>query len=164
VSTGLPEPALYWQTEDPRLNATYYLAYASTAVHDYSQEELLELLALSRQRNAEAGITGLLLYAPGTDGAMGTFVQVLEGFRPAVQALYVRILRDPRHQHCTVFQEGEVFQRRFADWSMGFRNLSTLRPSEIEGFNPMFFQNWTLQKVLAEPDPVLRLLYSFAGD
>lgn len=145
------------------MNATYYLVYASTAVHDFSEGELLELLVQSRDHNARVGVTGLLLYAPGAGGDKGTFVQVLEGMRMEVQSIYVRILRDPRHQHCTVLQEGEVFQRRFAAWSMGFRNVSNLQPSEVEGFSTLFSENWTLEKVLSEPDPVMRLMYSFAG-
>lgn len=42
--------------------------------------------------------------------------------------------------------------------------VSSLKPSEVPGFSPIYFQNWTLPKILAEPDPVLRLLYSFAGN
>jgi hypothetical protein len=77
--------------------------------------------------------------------------------------MYAKIQRDPRHKDCTVLREDSWYHRRFADWSMGFRDLSTLKPEEVPGFNPVFLQNWTLSRVLREPDPILQLLYSFSG-
>lgn len=142
----------------------YFLIYASTAARPLSEADLLALLSRAQQVNAEKNVTGMLLYSPGTDGLAGTFVQVLEGVRADVQALYLKIKRDERHRECTVLQEGDLFLRRFGDWTMGFRDLSSLKPSEVPGFSPIYFQNWTLPRILAEPDPVLRLLYSFAGN
>lgn len=141
----------------------YFLIYASTATRPLVEHELLDLLTRAREVNTERNVTGLLLYSPGTEGESGTFVQVLEGERTDVQALYVKILRDQRHKNATLIREGDLFRRRFPDWTMGFRDLSTLRPTDVPGFNPIFLQNWTLKKVLSEPDPVLQLLYSFAG-
>ena len=46
---------------------------------------------------------------------------------------------------------------------MGFRDLSSLKPEDVPGFNPIYLHPWTLKKVLAEPDPMVQLLYSFAG-
>lgn len=140
----------------------YFLIYASTATRGFSEADHLSLLAQAREVNARMGVTGLLLYAPGFEGESGTFVQLLEGERSDVQALYVKIIRDPRHKDCTLIKEGDLYQRRFADWTMGFRDLSTLSP-DVPGFNPIFLKNWTLKKILAEPDPVFQLLYSFAG-
>ena len=140
----------------------YYLIYASTAAKPFTQQELLDLLSEARKRNALLGITGLLLYAPG-NGEAGTFVQELEGTRPEVRGLYDQIIRDPRHRDCTLMRDGQALDRRFQDWTMGFKDLSALKPEEVPGFNPVFLQNWTLKRVLAEPDPVIQLLYSFAG-
>lgn len=142
---------------------TYSLVYASTALKDYAEDELLGLLARARQTNAQRGITGLLLYSPGTATERGTFVQVLEGPQAEVRPMYLAICRDPRHRDCTLLKEETLFQRRFAEWTMGFRNLATLRPQDVPGFNPIFLQPLTLSRVLLEKDPVLQLLYSFAG-
>ena len=142
----------------------YFLIYASTSVRVLSQEELLSLLAGAREFNFRKEVTGLLLYSPGENGESGTFVQFLEGQRSDVQSLYVRITRDPRHANCTLLKEGTHFQRRFGEWTMGFKDLSSLRLQDVPGFNPIYLRHWTLKQVLAEPDPVLQLLYSFAGD
>jgi len=43
------------------------------------------------------------------------------------------------------------------------RDLPSVRPEEVPGFNPISLRPWTRKQILAEPDPILRLLYSFAG-
>lgn len=158
-----PRPACYDSDERKRVQSLFSLMYASTAAKAFSQQELLDLLSQSRVYNAAHDITGLLLYSPGSGGLNGTFVQVLEGPRVLVQGLYVRISRDPRHSECALLQQGEALTRRFADWTMGFRDLSTAEAETVLGFNRVFFQNWTIRDVVAEKDPVLQLLYSFAG-
>jgi len=141
----------------------YYLIYASTAVRTFSEGELLSLLAGARTYNGDRNITGLLLYSPGEGGEKGTFVQFLEGPRGDVQALYVKILRDERHRDGTLLKEGTNFHRRFGEWTMGFRDLALVNPEQVPGFNPIYLRHWTLKQVLTEPDPILQLLYSFAG-
>ena len=141
----------------------YFLIYASTAARAFSQAELLALLSEARGTNLDLGVTGLLLYSPGEGDQKGTFVQFLEGPRAKVQGLYLKITRDSRHQDCTILQENVHFERRFGEWTMGFRNLSSLRPQDVPGFNPIYLRHWTLKQVLAEPDPVLQLLYLFAS-
>jgi hypothetical protein len=49
------------------------LTYASTALKEWSEQELLKLLQDCRTNNGAKNITGILLYANGT------FFQVLEG-------------------------------------------------------------------------------------
>jgi len=75
----------------------------------------------------------------------------------------VKICRDPRHSDCTLLEEGVYFHRRFGEWIMGFRDLPSVRPEDVPGFNPIYLRRWTLKQVLAEPDPILRLLYCFSG-
>lgn len=140
-----------------------FLIYASTATQAFSEADLLALLNQSRKVNADLGITGLLLYSPGQGDSTGTFVQVLEGPASDVKTLYAKICRDPRHRDCTLIKQGPLYRRRFGEWTMGFRDLSTLKPEEVPGFNPIFLKNWTLKQVLAQPDPVLQLVYSFAS-
>jgi hypothetical protein len=140
------------------MNSVYFLVYASTAVKALSETELLTLLESARAFNQSRKITGLLLYASGT------FVQVLEGSRSEVLELYGRILRDTRHKDCTVIAQGERLGRRFPDWTMGFKDLQSLEPSQVPGFSPILQQTLRLGQIVAEPDPVLRLLFSFAGE
>ncbi len=93
------------------------LVYASTAVKQFSADELTELLRRSREKNGRLGITGLLLYK------RGEFMQALEGEEASVRALYSIIRVDPRHRNVITLVDVPVAQRRFSDWTMGFENL-----------------------------------------
>ncbi len=138
------------------MSPSYFLVYASTAVRDFSEEELLALLEEARRFNAEHKITGILLYLPRT------FVQVLEGRQDLLQDLYVKITQDPRHKDCELIVQGARLCRRFPDWTMAFRNFSTLSPQEVPGFSSLLNTPLTWSQLLAERDPLLRLVYSFA--
>lgn len=95
----------------------FSLVYASTTDHDWSQDELVELLTSSRARNVEHGITGLLLYRDCV------FMQLLEGEEPSVRQLYANIVADKRHQDVDLLWTDDAVERRFADWTMAFREL-----------------------------------------
>lgn len=99
------------------------LMYASHAAESMAQEDLLAVLKHSRARNAAVGVTGVLCLSGGT------FLQVLEGGRGAVSALYNRIAADPRHCDVTLLSFEEIGERRFAGWSMGQVNLNRLNPA-----------------------------------
>ena len=99
------------------------LVYASRAVAAINQEELVAILHQSMSNNPAAGITGVLCYSEGI------FLQALEGGRSAVNQLYNRITADPRHTSVELLCYGEIDERRFAGWSMGQVNMSSLNPA-----------------------------------
>ena len=96
------------------------LMYASRAVPAVDQEALLAILRQCKTRNPENGITGVLCYSDGI------FLQVLEGGRTAVNALYNRIVADDRHTQVELMSYAEIGERRFAGWSMGQVNMARL--------------------------------------
>ncbi len=99
------------------------LMYASRAADSVDQDELLAILKQSKAGNATAGITGVLCFSGGI------FLQVLEGGRMPVNALYNRIAADPRHRDVVLLTYEEIGERRFAGWSMGQVNLARLNPA-----------------------------------
>ncbi len=92
-------------------------AYTSTMVRPLTDPELVDLLVESRARNADRGITGLLLYR------RGRVMQMLEGDERVVRELYDRIAMDVRHEQVTNVWSGIAARRRFPDWTMGFEDL-----------------------------------------
>lgn len=56
-------------------------------------------------------------------------MQVLEGGRDSVNALYNRIVRDARHERIVVLHYEEISERRFGGWTMGSVNLDRINPS-----------------------------------
>lgn len=106
----------------------YYIIYLSAATQLMSDEELKEILVISNKNNRQQQVTGMLLYSDGN------IIQVLEGDRQTVKALYTKISYDSRHHHIIKISEGEISQRNFPDWSMGFRPVSAKEFSQVPGF------------------------------
>ena len=107
------------------------LIYSSHATREMTVQDLEQLLAASRARNALVGITGLLLYRDGI------FLQCLEGEEGVVRDTYARILRDPRHHRVLHLIEERVDGRSFPDWAMEFRRPETpWELSLLEGRQP----------------------------
>lgn len=108
----------------------YTLVYVSSALHPFSEEELAEILRVSRENNTKIDITGLLLYADGN------IIQILEGEKRAVEALYTHIAKDPRHQSILRLFAKNADMRSFPDWSMGYKLMTRAELSEkLPGYN-----------------------------
>jgi hypothetical protein len=101
------------------------LLYASRAAEAVTQAAIDSIMQQSREHNPAHGITGVLCY--GGD----VYMQVLEGGRTAVNALYNRIVSDSRHRQVILLHYEEVGERRFASWTMGQVNLAKVNPSTL---------------------------------
>ena len=110
------------------------LIYASAASGPISRDTLQEILATARERNAAYGVTGMLLYIDGS------FFQVLEGHPEAVHELYARIAGDRRHTQTLKLLEEEVQERSFAQWSMGYAEVTREELQALPGCNDFFLQ------------------------
>lgn len=106
--------------------------YTSTSHEQMEDDQLTELLTVSRSRNAADGITGLLVYRAGR------FFQVIEGPTAAVRALYDRIAADPRHHSVRTLVEDRVEARHFGEWTMGFERVPDHDEAVPEGFRSTF--------------------------
>jgi hypothetical protein len=93
------------------------IVYMSLACDSMSSDELGALLDDSRAHNQAAGITGMLIYHERE------FMQLIEGERSVIEALYQRIEADPRHQQVYQLWEGPIATRNFVDWTMAFAAL-----------------------------------------
>ena len=96
----------------------YRLVYTSRNLLQGTDDErvavVAQILATSQRNNAKVDVTGALLFNSGS------FAQVLEGPRVAVEATFERIQRDPRHSDVSVLQCEPVESRGFPNWSMAF--------------------------------------------
>ncbi|MFZ6749262.1 BLUF domain-containing protein [Undibacterium sp. Ren11W] len=99
------------------------LLYASRATDDKLCEMLQSIIQQSREHNPQHGITGILCHSDQV------FMQVLEGGREAINTLYGKILRDPRHTDVVLLHYEEIAERRYSGWTMGQANLSKINPS-----------------------------------
>lgn len=113
------------------------LTYASTAIKDFSPENLLSLLKTCRINNGARNITGILLYYKGT------FFQVLEGDEAAVDETFAIIKKDKRHKDIALIEKQPITEREFPYWSMGFEKLEGKELHEMEGLNIFFEKDFT---------------------
>jgi Sensors of blue-light using FAD len=99
------------------------LLYASRAKTGADDSTMSSILQQSRKNNPDHGITGLLCHSGDI------YLQVLEGGRMSVNALYNKIAKDPRHTDVVVLDYEEVSERAFASWTMGQVDLARVNPS-----------------------------------
>ena len=127
------------------------LVYVSSAVEPFSDDELVDILRVSRRNNTAVGVTGALLYAGGN------IMQVLEGPTEAVDSVYARVERDARHRGAIVLLDRPTDDRMFADWSMGFLNPDHLSDDDRAAARSI------LDLTESRPGAVQRLMGSFRG-
>ena len=108
----------------------FNLVYTSNAAKPFSNVELFEMLERWRIKNARSDITGLLIYREGA------FIQSLEGEEPTVRALYAQIQADKRHFQVFTIQAIPIDERKFPDWSMGFKHLDGVDVPAFPRYNP----------------------------
>ena len=112
------------------------LIYVSRFAPGIGSDDLRDIVRISRVKNPERHVTGLLCYAPGV------FLQCLEGPREAVNELYRAIAADARHRDATVLEYADIRERTFGKWAMAYvravdlGELSELLPSAGERFDP----------------------------
>lgn len=105
------------ESPSARGEARVRLVYASrsraTASNEDRAADVRGILAQAVEHNAGLGITGLLL------AANGHYLQVLEGPRVAVEALFERIQKDTRHEDLSILLNCGIEAAIFPVWSMG---------------------------------------------
>lgn len=97
--------------------ALYEVLYVSQLAPGQPLSVVAEIAARARVLNAEANITGLLIF----DGHR--FCQQLEGPKKAVLKLIERIRTDPRHVNVEVVHHGALAGRRFQKFSLAFSKV-----------------------------------------
>jgi len=108
-----------------------YLVYVSTAKKLMKDDELLDVLQTARVKNADYGVTGMLLYSEGT------FIQALEGEKEDLYKIYNAIQLDLRHRNIILMITGTVEERIFPKWSMAFASVNADVLKHIENYlNP----------------------------
>ena len=107
----------------------FHLGYVSTETLDLGSAGMVKLLTEARRINTSRDITGLLLHRDRS------FYQVLEGAEDAVRQTFDSIEKDERHTAIDVLFEGEVDEREFPDWQMGFLNLDGADVETLQGYS-----------------------------
>lgn len=107
------------------------LLYASRFIGKIECDDIHNIMQQAHTHNPQNGITGILCYSDKV------FMQVLEGGREAINALYAKILRDARHSDVVLLHYEEVSERRYAGWTMGQANLARINASTLLRFSDL---------------------------
>jgi hypothetical protein len=133
----------------------FSLIYVSSAPHQMSSEELVEILRVSHKNNAPRAITGMLLYKGGN------FMQVLEGPEKDVREIFAKIEKDPRHHSIIVLAEEEIEERQFAAWEMAFVNLDDESIRNEPAYSDFLQDEFTAEQYRENPNRATIMLLTF---
>jgi hypothetical protein len=117
-------PTAFTQGKPQLLKPRSILLAGRFALHHATPKELLRN---ARDFNHGLGISGMLVHDDGC------FMQVLEWPKSAVDGIYTKIEKDPRHTNSRLLYRGLEKNREFEDWSMGFVDTSGAAANS-EGF------------------------------
>jgi len=131
------------------------IVYVSSASRSFDERQLLLMLRTFQANNERANITGMLLYKGGN------FMQAIEGPKAAVQALFEKIQKDPRHTAVFKLLERPITQREFSNFYMGFQNVDALPPDAPSGINNVLGEEFTADAFRENPGRAHKLLLMF---
>ena len=131
------------------------LIYVSSSVRQLSDDELLDILKVSRENNSTKDVSGLLLYKGGN------FMQVLEGPDEVVKALYEKIKLDPRHRDVSIISQEQIAKRQFPAWEMAFTNLDTPAIRNEPGFSQFLHDEFSAEFYRKQPSRANIMLLAF---
>ncbi len=101
------------------------LVYCSRIDDKLTTAGVADLARKAAERNKADYVTGVLFYGSGA------FLQVLEGPRSRVNALYARLLADPRHRDLQLLDVSEIDERWFESFSMAHTTLDEVLGTRI---------------------------------
>ena len=101
------------------------MLYVSTATGPVTTAVTGTILRSAQSHNAANGITGVLCQG------RGVYLQVLEGERSQVDALYARIALDKRHHKVVVRQQEDISRRRYGKWAMAHVDMGQMNVGQL---------------------------------
>ena len=127
------------------------MLYVSTAVGPLTTTVTGTILRSAQAFNADNGITGVLCQG------QGVWLQVLEGRRGEVNALYGRISADKRHKNVQLIAVKDITQRRYGAWAMAHVDLNDANSMLVLNSSDAAFDPYaaTGERVMAHIDALI---------
>ena len=113
------------QSGDAALRSILYVSRCKFQAPDRDYE-IASLVADSKRRNQDQGITGALIYT-GTH-----FAQIIEGPHENIEALMGKIDADIRHTEILIVRDEYQFRRRFRGWALAYSGPPQFIAAEME--------------------------------
>jgi hypothetical protein len=132
------------------------LIYKSTYENPVTNDFLRSIEDASKKNNVELDVTGILI------SNRSSFMQVLEGEQKNVNAIYNKILKDPRHTDIELISYDQISQREFADWSMKCVSIGIMGRIMAERLKKKFGEKDSDLVLPTDGDKAFALLYDLA--
>lgn len=121
--------------------------FESTDAVNKIEPNVVRILAKSRINNRKNGLVGVLYFG---DSA---FFQCLEGEEDAVNNLFAKIEKDPRHKDIKLISKKYITSVSFPDWAMKYAPLDEkmgkfLKENGYQSFDPFLFTEEMTRKIL----------------
>ena len=89
----------------------------------------------------------------------GNFMQMLEGEKQVVLELYDTIMSDNRHKGVLKMLTGDIQERNFKDWSMGFFNMD--KGGTFPKYSDYIKENLTLKSFNKDSQKAYKFMVAF---
>ena len=133
----------------------HHIIYMSRATTPMDDNDLETVLRQARRNNEQRGITGALAYGAGQ------FMQIMEGEKAALDAVYETVSQDPRHTGLVKLADKEIRARSFSDWSMAFQTLLPQQFDELAGYTQPDALDEQAHNLSAADDLLFQMMRTF---
>ena len=103
-----------------------FIFYSSKASENCLNSDISDILKTSRKNNSQREVTGILVHKNRE------FLQYLEGPKDIILSLYKKISQDSRHEAIKIIEKGDIEDRVFPNWEMGFASEVNLQPLQMK--------------------------------
>jgi hypothetical protein len=115
------------------------LFYCNVASRITQDSDILDILKVSRDKNSQHLITGILVYRKKSR----EIFQILEGEKEAIFRLLKNIENDDKNTSVSLVYDEEMQERSFKYWRMAFADLDSVENSKLDGFSDYFDKGFT---------------------
>ena len=122
-----------------------------------SDDDILDILKISRENNSKKNITGILVFQKKTR----EFMQILEGEKDAIFDMLDTIQNDNRHTGLELVYDEEIEERMFKNWSMAFADLENVDKCKLDGVSEFLEKGFTSELLKENPTKTSRLIKTF---
>lgn len=134
-----------------------YLIYSSVRNSSCTEDQIQNILKSCKKNNPGNSVTGMLVHSNNY------FLQFLEGEENDLLKLFNLIKKDDRHSKVMLLNKGEIKERMFPTWHMGYKDadideitfISEASIDDYEIFNKL------LKGEIIHDNKVLKMLSRF---
>ncbi len=134
-----------------------YLIYSSVRNASCTDQQIQNILKSCEKNNPGKSVTGVLVHS------QNYFLQFLEGEENDLMNLFNLIKKDERHSKVILLNKGEIKERMFPAWHMGYKDADkdemTLITDASSDENEVF--NKLLKGGIIDDSKVLKMLSRF---